>query len=130
MEVSHAEFVEAMARTFGATLYPTTPHPDVPAGQKALCEKISPNGHRFIFTASGFTFPGHGFIPYHDVVRATWGEQRFDQPKDKDHQNYLVVHFRDSLPVQIYLGGSSSSVSFGGLIKMMQLLEIEPDQPS
>ena len=126
--VSHAEFIEAIARASGASLYPTTPHPDVPAGQKAICEQIAPNGHRFVFTASGFTFPGHGFIQYRDVERADWRDNPNIYDQTKEYRNYLVVHFRDRLPIEIYLGDPGSSVATGGLIKMMKMLEIKPDQ--
>ena len=132
-DTSHAEFVETLrrlnyARHFNAILNPTTSHPDVPASERAIFEKITPNGQRFIFTASGFTFPGHGFIPYQDVERTTWRSDPSDQTKD--YQNYLVVVFHARPPLEIYLGGSAESVPLGGLIMMMKVFKIKTGQLS
>ena len=115
------ELVQALgyARLFNATLNPASSHPDLPANEIAILEKVTPNGHRFVFADSGFTFPGHGFIPYQDVEHASWGVyDHFDQKRE--YRNYLTIAFRDRPTIMIYVGSSGESVSLGGLIIMMR----------
>jgi hypothetical protein len=131
-ETSLADFIALLevldyAGTFNAVFNPTCSHPDVPAGEKAVFEKITPNGHRFVFTPGGFTFPGHGFIPYQDVFRADWGA--FD-PHDQSeaYQNYLSIYFHDQPPINIFVGASGESVKVGGLITMMKTFKLKPGE--
>lgn len=69
-----AEYVQIIG--FGqmdnVTLNPAHSHPDVPAAEAVVMEVIDRDGRGLFFTGSGFTIPGHGFVPYKDIFGADW----------------------------------------------------------
>jgi hypothetical protein len=122
--IHHASLCEAVkvlgyAGLCGASYNPGAAHPDLPADEQGLLEFTAPDGLRFVFSGSGFTFPGHGFVPYQDVFRADWPYLLKDQ--NSNYQNYLMITFQDDRPaIKIYVGIKASSLSH--LIILMRAL--------
>ena len=117
--VSHARWCEIARSSYwescGATFNPAATHPDLPAGEHEVVEYFTPEGLRFVFTGSGFTVPGHGFVPYQNVFHVDWPPPYADL--DSDHKNYVLIQFFDRPSITLYVGNRSTSV--GELIIMM-----------
>ena len=72
-----AEYVRiiGLGQMANVTLDPAHSHPDVPAGEVVVMEVVDLNGQGLFFTGSGFTVPGHGFVPYKDIFGADWARR-------------------------------------------------------
>jgi len=77
-------------------LSPTCSHPSVPAGETVIAEIVDRSGQGLFFTGSGFTLPGHGFIPYEDITAADWisfepfGVKAKRKREDFDHIEFAL----------------------------------------
>jgi hypothetical protein len=92
---------------------------DVPVGETVILDYVAAEGQRCSFTGSGFTIPGHEFIPYKDVFHIDWP---FNGANAKiDYANYLEISFHDR-PSITFRVGNYCAVSLGNLINGMQLL--------
>jgi hypothetical protein len=126
--ISHADLCQKVqdfriVQVFGATFNPAVTHPDLPPGEAGVLEYFIPEGRKFVFGTSGFTVPGSGFVPYQDAVWLGWADRDVEQKGD--HKKYLMINFRERLPITMHVGGAS--VPLGGLIKVMQMLTgLEP----
>jgi hypothetical protein len=112
-ELSKALKALGFESNFNVTLNPPAPHPDVPTGETAVMEYIDPDGRRYLFTGTGFTIPGHGFILYKDASHIDWPP--FGPDRRADYKDYLVIYFRDR-PAITFRVGHERSVALGGLI--------------
>jgi hypothetical protein len=123
--ISHAELCQLVqdlsrTRTGGCKFNPGATHPDLPAGETGILEFTTPNSVRFVFSEGGFTFPGHGFVPYQDAAWVDWGNH--DVERKDDHKEYLLIAFRDRPPITVNVSDARTTVALFGLIKLMQTL--------
>ena len=93
-------------RIHNVTLNPTVSHPDVPAGETVIMEVIDRSGQGLFFTASCFTIPGHGFIPYKYIEHADWAY--LVKGRESDYKEYIVICFRDRPAITSHVGGRAA----------------------
>jgi hypothetical protein len=80
-------------------------HPPVPKGETVFMELIESDGQSLFFSTTGFTFSGHGFIPYNVVESADWprGPSPWDTPQEREDKEALEFIFRDRPSVTVHV---------------------------
>jgi hypothetical protein len=91
------------------TLYPDVSNPDVPRNEIEVFNFIDLDGQELIFTSNGFTFPGRGYIPYKEIIIATWPSGMRLKP---NYREYIEIRFRDRPPIAFH-AGPQAAVSLG-----------------
>jgi hypothetical protein len=104
----------------GVKLCQIDSHPSVPKGEIVLMEVIERGGQSLFFTGTGFTLPGHGFIPYAVTERADWprGPYPFSHPQRREDDGALEFVFADRPSVTI----SVNKDAWGELAMFIRLM--------
>ena len=110
------EYVRIMGfgKMDNVTLDPAHSHPDVPAGEVVVMEVVDCNGQGLFFTGSGFTIPGHGFVPYKDIFGADWARRGLTTADKKK----IEISFRKS-PLILTLNLGDRATRLGLFIHSM-----------
>jgi hypothetical protein len=96
-------------------------HPPVPEGETVFMELIESGGQSLLFSNTGFTLPGHGFIPYSVVESADRprGPYPFNSPQKRDDEGAVEFLFRDLPAVTVSISKDVRGV-LGMFIQVMR----------
>lgn len=96
-EMLECQFRKASARqhVHNVTLRPTYSHPTIPVGEEPVAEVIDRQGRGILFTNSGLTMPGRGFVQYADIKRVVWMGHDRDLRRKQDEYDRIELEFVD-----------------------------------